>query len=351
MRNLQTVVCGLLLTGVLLYSGSVRADHMTSIAKFDLIAAGPIITIPARTLPQGTTVASLSLLYLNNNELSDATLKAAAGRHEEHVHSTARVRATALSLSHGVTDDFSLGLRLPYVKRRDIREGEHHHDLAGDQVAGLGASGGLGDLTAIGQYRLYRSEDKRHAAALLLGTRMPTGTTSERTNEDNKFDVDEQPGSGAWSGLFGASWSSAFGRLEIDSNILYTLSTRGARDVDLGDILNYNLSFAWGLALGTVHHHKEGATHIHRRDGVLRGVNVVLEVNGVWRQQITVGGKEEANTGGNITYLSPGIRAAVAGGWSAYANLGVPVIEGLNGLQSEPRYRVVAGVNKSFSWY
>lgn len=330
------------MAGGLCCSYPVMADHPA--LHLDIGAAGPVATIPAQTLPRGVTAATLSLQYVDNDEISDAALKAAASRHE-HAHSTASVAETALSLSHGLTDDLTLGLRLPYIDRQDLREGEHHHGGPGDQVVARGDASGLGDLTAFGQYRLFHSDDKRHAAALLLGARLPTGTTSERTDQGELFEVEHQPGSGALGGLFDAAWSSAFGRLSIDSNILYTLSTEGDRDVDIGDALHYNLSFAWRVETGEVHHHEDGRVHHH---GLLRGVDLVLELNGEWRERVAVAGVKEDNTGGNIIYLSPGMRADMAGGWSAYASVGVPVMEKLNGLQSEPAYRVIAGISKLF---
>lgn len=335
------------LPALLAVAPSVLADHPS--LNLDTGAAGPVATLPAHTLPQGRASLSLSRQYLNNNEISDAVLKAAAGRHE-HVHSTASVTEIALGGAYGVTDDLTLGFRMPYVDRQDLREGEHHHGGSGDQVVARGDAVGRGDLNVFGQYRFYQSRDSRHSVALLLGVRAPTGDTSEIDDTGEKFEVDHQPGSGGWGGLFGASWSSAFGRLSVDASLLYTLSTAGKRDTDIGDVLNYNLAFAWPLyASGSDHHHDHDDDHHHVHEpGFLRGLDAVLELNGDWRDRVESGGVDEKNTGGNVIYLSPGVRAGFVGGWSAYASIGVPVVENLNGQQSEPEYRVIAGISKAF---
>jgi hypothetical protein len=48
-----------------------------------------------------------------------------------------------------------------------------------------------------------------------------------------------------------------------------------------------------------------------------------------------------------VLYLSPGIRASY-GQFSAFASVGIPIINEMNGLQSEPEYRVVGGLGFSF---
>ncbi len=329
---------------LLLVSPVSLADHPS--LTLDTGAAGPVSTVPAHTLPRGRASLTLSLQYLDNDEISDAALEAAAGRHE-HVHSTASVMETALSGAYGVTDVFTIGFRMPYVDRQDLREGEHHHGGSGDQVVARGDASGRGDLNLFGQYRFFRSPDQRHSAALLLGVRAPTGTTSEIDDSGTKFAVDHQPGSGGWGGLFGASWSSAFGRLSVDASLLYTLSKAGKRDTDIGDAINYNLSLAWPLYTLESHHHAPDDGHAHDH-GLLRNFDVVLEMNGDWRDRVETDGVTENNTGGNVVYLSPGVRAGFAGGWSAYASFGLPVVENLNGQQSEPEYRIIAGISKAF---
>lgn len=326
-------------------SQSARADHPAM--QLEAGAAGPIATLPAHTLPQGGASFSLAVQYINNNEISDATLRSAAGRHE-HVHSTASIMETALSGAYGLTDNLTLGLRLPYVDRQDLREGEHHHGGSGDRVAERGDGSGHGDLNLFGQYRFFRSGDKRHSAALLVGVRAPTGDTSETDSAGRKFEIDHQPGSGSWGGMFGVSWSSTMGLLAVDANVLYTLSTEGKRDTNVGDIVNYNLSLAWPLyAFEADHHDHADHQHVHSH-GWLRGVDIVLEMNGDWRERVESAGEHQANTGGNVIYLSPGLRAGFAAGWSAFASVGLPVIEDLNGQQSEPEYRILAGISKSF---
>ena len=62
-----------------------------------------------------------------------ATLIAAASKHI-HAHSIGTIRSASLSAAYGVTDDFTVSVRIPCVQRTDIREGHHAH-LPGGVVA------------------------------------------------------------------------------------------------------------------------------------------------------------------------------------------------------------------------
>ncbi len=67
---------------------------------------------------------------------------------------------------YGVTDDLTLGFRLPYAWRFDIREPPHLEE--GEEGAGVieqvGDTDGIGDLVLFGQYRFFHEPNKQHAA-------------------------------------------------------------------------------------------------------------------------------------------------------------------------------------------
>jgi hypothetical protein len=76
-----------------------------------------------------------------------------------------------------VTNDLTVSLRLPYVLRTDIREAHVHGDEA--EVHARGDSEGLGDLSAMAQWRFFNNQARGTEAALLLGVKAPTGETDE----------------------------------------------------------------------------------------------------------------------------------------------------------------------------
>jgi len=74
-------------------------------------------------------------------------------------------------------------MRLPYVKRRDLREAahgheenEHHKDEEHEAgVDELGNSSGVGDASIYGQYRFLNNSNEGMQAAVPFGVKTPTG--------------------------------------------------------------------------------------------------------------------------------------------------------------------------------
>jgi hypothetical protein len=72
-------------------------------------------------------------------------------------------------------------------------------------------------------------------------------------------------------------------------------------------------------------------------------IDAVLELNGEWQAKQTINDETDPNSGGNVVFLSPGMRIA-SSRWSGFVSVGLPIINDLNGLQSEPTHRLFGGV-------
>jgi len=106
--------------------------------------AGPIITIPGTTLEKGHSSAAVVFELVNFNALNDAQLSVPG-----HPHSLDAIFAPSLFYSYGITDDLTLTLRLPFVRRTNIREGHVHGGVP--EIHQLGDSAGVGDLSVFAQ--------------------------------------------------------------------------------------------------------------------------------------------------------------------------------------------------------
>ena len=85
-----------------------------------------------------------------------------------------------------------------------------------------------------------------------------------------------------------------------------------------------------------------------RRPAAVRPlIDAVLELNGEWQDKQNENGEIDPNSGGNVVFLSPGLRLA-SNNWSGFATVGIPIVNDLNGLQSEPTYRLFGGVLVGF---
>ncbi|MET0528986.1 MAG: hypothetical protein ABW003_11715 [Microvirga sp.] len=320
---------------------------------------GPIVTIPGTTLQKGASALYFVFEHYSFDELSDAVLEAAAARHE-HAHSLATLESSALGYSYGLTDRLMVSVQLPYVVRTGIREGAHHHHetAAAAEVTTVdrGDTEGVGDLTLFGQYRFY-GQDSGLQASLLSGIKTPTGETGEHDDEGEVFEAEFQPGSGSWDPMVGIALSQAQGRWSVDGNVLYTIATEGTQHTDLGDRFHYNGAVTYRLKGGDAKaahevrmpHSHNGQSQHHEHASSAKGlvIDAVLELNGEWQEKQTISGATDPNSGGNVVFLSPGMRVS-SNRWSGFVTVGLPIINDLNGLQSEPTYRLFGGVLVGF---
>jgi len=349
--------------GVLFIAHPAFAHHPTAVSGTG--GAGPINTISATTLDQGQSAFGAVYEFINFGGLSDAALVAGAQLSGSHDHSIKTIESVALTYAYGVTNDLTVSVRLPWVRRTGIREAEIEDPAEPPEIFNRGDNSGIGDMTFLGQYRFYNNRTSRTEAAVLLGVKAPTGVTDRVTNQGEPFDAEFQPGSGSWDGLFGLAYTQRFGAWSFDANALYMLVTTGIQDTDLGDRVLYNAAISYrllgGATAGTpmklgaalpepMYHGGPGAhqhSHAHEEAPSGPALDLVLELNGEWHAKEVDSGVKDPNSGGNTLYLAPGLRFS-KDNWSSFVSVGLPIINNLNGIQSEPDVRVVTGLSVSF---
>lgn len=316
------------------------ADHPA--VDFGSGTSGPIATIPAATLPKGAAGFGVRAQYVKSERLSDEELQSRAGRHI-HAHSADYLLSPSIAAGYGVSDDFTVALNLPYVRRANIRAGEHGHagGAAINTVNEHGDAAGLGDLTVLGKYRFAAVGQESFGAAALFGLKLPTGETRRTDRQGERFETEHQPGSGSWDPLLGAALTWPLGVARLDASVLYTLSTKGAQDTELGDRASYGLGLSYRIG-GEDDHHDDSSTAPHHHSAW----DAVLELNGEWEGKQRIAGVTDPDSGGNVVYLSPGMRFVSSAGWSAVLSLGLPIIQRIRLSHPERDYRVIAG----FSW-
>ncbi len=323
---------------LIFYTQLIFADHASS--NFETGTGSAIITTSGATLPKGRTVIGISVQSFELDDISDEVLEA-AGAADKDVHSVDSFFSAAVNLASGLTDDLTIGLSIPYVDRANVREA--HHDMGAGEAELAGNSSGPGDLTLFGQYRFHQNETQD--VALLMGIHTPTGETDVREIEGGFFETEQQPGSGSWDPFWGLSYNRGWGNIGLSGNVLYTFVTEGSQDTDLGDIFNYNIALAYRTTSSKGGH--EHSQHAHQED-IIDYIDLVVELNGDSRQRVNVGGVPETHSGGNTLYLSPGLRIGLGHSVSLFTSIGIPIVNDLHGLQSEPDYRVIGGFSITF---
>ncbi len=346
--------------GALVFAEPGLAHHPTTVSGTG--GAGPINTISATTLDKGQSAFGAVYEFIHFGGLSNAALVAGAELSGSHDHSLKTVESVALTYAYGVTNDLTVSVRLPWVRRTGIREAEIEDPAEPPEIFNRGDASGIGDLTLLGQYRFYNNRATRSEAALLLGVKAPTGVTDRSNNQGEPFDAEFQPGSGSWDGLFGLAYTQRFGPWSLDVSALYVLVTTGIQDTDLGDRVLYNAAISYRLMPGApalapmklgalpepMWHGGPGThQHSHQEPTAAPTLDLVLELNGEWHAKEVQSGVKDPNSGGNTLYLAPGLRFS-KDNWSSFVSVGFPIINDLNGIQSEPDIRVVTGVSVAF---
>lgn len=277
--------------------------------------------LSARVLPKGALSASVSYEYRKYDELGHLN---AHELHEEgrHVHNFDHDQVYSLALGYGVTNDFELGLRVPYVQKKFLR--------VEDGVVGKGdSSKGIGDVVLQGKYCFFHGFAD---LAGIAGVKFPTGDTAQRGFDDRKLAVEEQPGSGSFDYLLGLAASKEFSRWLIECGMIYTFRNQGARDYEFGDALELGVSAFYALI----------------PDGRFPNYRIGAEIRQQFIAKDRDKGMKVADSASEVLFFSPGFQADINEHVAAFVSAPVPVAQNRGGEHSELDYSVIAGVK--FIW-
>jgi hypothetical protein len=316
-------------------ASSASADHAG--AGYGQTIGGPIVSIPASTLPAHRWSASVRLEWITYETFSDAELLALADDGIE-AHSVDQLFSPSFGIAYGFTPRLTIGARIPHVSRSDIREGL---DLSPSEVNHLGDSEGIGDMSLLAQVRATPASE-RPQFSLLFGLKLPTGETNERTVDGDLFEVEHQPGSGSVDPMLGAAWSFTNPTVLLDANLLGTITSEGEQQTNLGNLFQVNVATTWRLP------HAGRPVHARWHEGRHSHLDLIVELNGEWRSRMEIADIEQPNTGGTLIYLTPGLRYHSPQQWSLSGALGIPVVQDLNGVQHETRLRGIVGFGVMF---
>ena len=313
------------------------ADH--PVAGLLSGTSGPIITSSGKTAKKGSGAIGINFQHVDFDNFSNERLSELTDQ-DEDVHGTSSLQRTSIDAVIGVTNNLTLGFSVPFVKRNNLKETAHHGD--DEEFELLGGAEGLGDAQAFGQYQFYADSASKTFISALFGIKFPTGDTDEKSREGERLEVELQPGTGSTDPFIGLAVSKDLRLWTLDTNLLYTIATEGSQDTDLGDVFNYNAALSAPLSslFNNSHDHSS-----HNHDHITDKLNLVLEMNGEWRDRIEIDNETEQNSGGNVVYLSPGV-SLITHGWVASVLAGWPIIDDLHGEQSDPEFRFVFKLTK-----
>jgi hypothetical protein len=269
----------------------------------------------------------------------DAELVALAARHI-HAHTGDYTLNAAVGAAYGVTDRLTISAELPYVRRDDLREGEHAHSGGAtiNSVAPLGSVSGLGDVSLLAKYGLAGG-----AVALIAGVKIPTGGTHARALSGERLETEHQPGTGSWDPIAGAALGVPLGWAKLDASVLYQFTGRGAQAAELGDRLQAGVALSHRFGPPDHHHDGNAASEHHHASWDLFA-STSLE----WEGRQAIAGSVEEDSGGTVVWLTPGVRYNAASELSLAAAVGVPVWQDIRLSHPNNRVRFILSLGKAF---
>jgi len=310
----------LVFAGILFFAGRASAHHPSG--GVGLGQTGPIRTTPATTLSGGMFSLAVQAEFIDLDSYSDSELLEFSGRGKD-AHTADSVFHSILGIGYGITNNLTVSLNIPYEQVNNIREA---HSDEPDEIHQHGDSKGIGDMTIMAQYRFLKTDDKWEAA-VLGGLKIPTGKTNDRDIHGETFEAEFLPGSGAWSPIFGLAATKKFNRISLDANVQYTIRNGGTQITNLGDLFNYNTAVSYRAANGDL------------------AWDLILEVNGEWKEKQKTRGAWDSNSGGHMIFISPGTRIVMGKKVSAFLSVGIPVLQDLNGIQDDTDYKGLFGIS------
>jgi hypothetical protein len=287
-----------------------------------------IHTLPGESMPAGKWAFALRADYQDFDAFSASQLLSYAnqGVFTHSIDSSFVLRAGA---AHALSDELTVGADLPWISNQNMREGVDNGGTPA--VQDNGDQRGLGDMSLFAQWKFHEDLDSRVYASLYFGAKVPTGKTDVHSPTGELLEPDHQPGSGSTDPFAGVALSKSFGTSTLAASVFYTLAGDGSQNSNLGDVLRLSLGWGWSGSQAT------GAP-------VLRWM---VELNGQWHDHMTMDGVTDPNSGGVQLFVAPGVRASWSSGFSCFFSVGVPLVQNLDGTQSETNYRASTGIGFS----
>ena len=230
-------------------------------------------------------------------------------------------------LGYAFSSDFMLIGVLPYVD----------NDL-NINVPGMRQNrsvNGIGDLRLFGRYTLFRRNWPGGTLRIspFAGIKMPTGQDNE-LDAIGRLPANVQLGSGSWDPFGGIVLTYQTLDFEVDAAFSYQVNTE-ANDFEIGDIARLDSSFQYRLWPRKL------------RGGVPGFLYGVFETNLIYKNKNRTSTVIDANSGGTVLFLVPGIQY-VTRRWVVEAAAQLPVGQDLNGMALENDYIFRAGFRINF---
>jgi hypothetical protein len=246
---------------------------------------------------------------------------------EEAIETRTRNTNIVTTLSYGLDADWSVSLRLPFVKR------DHLHDVVDSSTTPITLTpeqwkfNKVGDVQLLARRQMVAGDGKT-ATAVFGGLKLPTGSTQIANGDGTVAERALQPGTGTTDVVIGVAARQATGL--NDAAIAQLSFSKALAEKDgfkPGD--RFEASVGWSHAYA----HNLGA---------------VLQLNFRQRGRDAGVNAEPTLSGSTTIDLSPGLTVGAGHGSTLYGYVQLPVYQKVNGIQLVPRSSLALGWTSDF---
>lgn len=267
----------------------------------------------------------------------------------DHDEQFTRNQTVKFSLDYGLTSRLTVGVLLPFLDRLHQHLAHEEEEVAGSpdgteivDVTERWRYQEFGDMQVTGRYLLLQpATPLRPALSLILGAKLPTGRTGVRNNEGEEAELTLQPGNSSWDGIIGLSYVQNFSvsTLRKETALAPVFATAlgrfpvgvGKFGYEPGGELFVNVGLAYPL---------------------MRKLDVLGQINFHYRDRDAVGharGVEQADTGRETLFLSPGVRYHLTDNLALYTFMQFAVYRRVNGIQLTSDWNLTSGISYRFN--
>ncbi len=271
-------------------------------------------------LEKGTTQIGISYDYNNLNTLNNGA---------ESLNDNSRLRIThsvLLNSSYAITDRLSVEGLLTWVnQRRKISQFGNEN---------LDQTSGIGDGLLLLKYNFPNLIGDNTAVNVGIGSKIPLGSSTQKSNQGITLNADLQPGSNAWDVIYWSSISKSFNfrpSFNISSRFIYR--STGTNNSYFGDSM-----YKFG---------NEFQAFVGFSDQFLAFKTTISpSISFKYRNAIQdkIGGFDLDNTGGDWLSIIPNFSINIKPNLVFSAKAELLVYSKVDGTQLTPTYRLTSGI-------
>ncbi len=273
---------------------------------------------------EATTRFDLRTEYIKQDQLRSGTDKvAASGVIGEHDEIKTRNLNWIASVSYALSPSLNLALQIPIVVR------DHTH-VFNDPIQPERENWQftrLGDISALAHLRLDKAQSSHDLAyGLIGGVKLPTGSSKVQNSSGEVAERSLQPGSGSTDLIMGAFLSGRLEPANWYTQLRWQHPVNERNDFEPGDRVSLDLGTSYPLGK----------------------VQVLAQLNVLWREKDTGLNAEAPNSGGSFVFFSPGIAVPVNNSIQVYGFIQLPLWQDVRGTQLTADWAATLGLTMRF---